>query len=222
MSHPEWPAEDPWSAEPAPAAPAYPGGPAAPAQPSPLDVTAADTSHGAPSSPAPAYPAPTSSTPPAAPAYPAQPVAFGHPGQPAAPAYGSQPAMPGYGTAPRTAEFPAPVSGYPNPAGGVPASGVPASPAAAYPMAGYPAPAPYPRAEPGRKGRAGLIVVSILAALFLVSAAGTGYLYLSKSKDYNTQATQLRDKENTISNQAGQITTLTDNLANANQKATTD
>jgi hypothetical protein len=257
MSQPEWPAENPWSADPAPAIPNL-AAPAVPVQPSLLDMTAADTSYGAPATPAPSYPAPshpTASVPapaypapaypapayPApgstAPAYPAQPAAFGYPGQPAAPAYPAQPAAPAYGTPAPTAEFPAPVSGYPAPVSGypvpvsgypvppggypVPASAVPASPAAAYPTA-YPATAPYPPVAPVRKGRAGLVVVSILAALFLVAAAGTGYLYLSKSKDYDRQAAQLRDKENTISNQAGQITTLTSNLADANEKATRD
>jgi cell division protein FtsB len=194
-------AEPPTTPYPAPTTP-YPA-PAAPAQQPPT-------------TPYPALAAPAPASYPPAPYTPAEPAA---PYQsPVAPQYGS------------TQQFgvPSPASGVPAsglPASGVPGSGQPAyapvtpglvhptTPGAAPAGSGYPAPAyaaygaaagqtpPYPAATP-KRGKAPLIVTSVLAALFLLISVGLGVAYVSAQNDLSKQ-------KKTVAAQKTQISDLT-------------
>ena len=131
--------------------------------------------------------------------YPAMPGAAPAGPVPPAPAY-----APGYAA---PAGYPAPVSapaGYPAPVSAP--AGYPTVPG--YPAAAAPAQAP-------KKGRAGIIIVSILAVLFLLGSVAMSGLFLRASSDLDqqkkttaSQTTQISDLNKQLTDTKTQLTTL--------------
>lgn len=212
----------PFAYEPAPATPDY-AAPTAPEHAAPAAPQYAPPQYAAPQYSAPQYP-----PAPAAPQAPMQPVyqspvapQFGAPqpmaSQPVAP-YSAVPASVMPASASPASALPASgqPAGYPTPtyapgyqAGpGYPAYGTPVPPTSQLPAGAMQAPAP-------KRGKAAIIVLSILTAVFVLATAGLTVLFLGSQSDLSkekktvaSQQTQIAQLNKANSDTATELSTL--------------